>query len=50
MSKDFNLEAFKIAVKIGVLMGQNNPNRDPDELTETVAKIQMEAIKNDFRT
>ena len=47
MNKYFNLEMFKIAVKIGVLIGQQNPNKDPNELTEIVAKIQMEAMKHE---
>lgn len=49
MNKDFNLEAFKIAVKIGILMGQHNPNIDPDELTETVIKLQTEAMRHEMQ-
>ena len=47
MNKYFNLEMFKIAVKIGVLIGQQNPDRDPNELTEIAAKIQMDEIKHE---
>ena len=43
---NISVETYALIAKAGVLMGQLNPKKDPDELVKAMIKMQCEAYMN----
>ena len=43
---NISIKTYALIAKAGVLMGQLNPKKDPDELVKAMIKMQCEAYMN----
>ena len=43
---DISLEAYALIAKAGILLGQLNPNKDPDRLVKALLNMQVDAYMN----
>lgn len=45
-TENISLENYALIAKAGVLLGQLNPNKDPDRLVKALLNMQVEAYMN----
>ena len=45
-TENISLESYALIARAGVLLGQLNPNKDPDRLVKALLNMQVEACMN----
>ena len=45
-TENISLENYALIARAGVLLGQLNPNKDPDRLVKALLNMQVEAYMN----
>ena len=48
MKQNIDIELYKMIIKIGIILGQANPNIDPEVLCNKAIELQQEAMDNEM--